>query len=134
MKKIIPKRLSVGDAIGVISPSGPVRDLERYKSGISFLKEKGFVVVEAPHVLDRWYHMAAKATDRAEDINEMFANPKIRAIMPTVGGHTSSQVLDYLNWDLIQQNPKIFFGFSDSTVLINAIYARTGLINFHSLS
>ncbi|MDD3120194.1 MAG: LD-carboxypeptidase, partial [Candidatus Gracilibacteria bacterium] len=51
----------------------------------------------------------------------------------TVGGDNSNQLLKYIDWNLIKNNPKIFCGFSDITVLNNAIYAKTGLINYSGL-
>lgn len=133
MNKLIPIKLSPGDAIGIVSPSGPVRVKELYRRGVEFLESKGYKIVEAPHALTRLYHMSASGRDKAEDIHAMFADANVKAIFPTVGGHTSSQVIEHLNWDLIRSHPKIFFGFSDNAVLINAIYKNTGLVCFHSL-
>jgi muramoyltetrapeptide carboxypeptidase len=133
MKKLIPLKLNQGDTIGVVSPSGPVRDLERFGKGVSYLESRGYKVLVAEHALTRYYHMSATASEKAADINGMFADFKVKAIFPSLGGHTASQVLDYLDWDLITRNPKIFFGFSDNSVMLNAIYVKTGLVCFHSL-
>lgn len=51
--------------------------------------------------------------------------------MCTQGGFSANACLPYLNWEIIQNNPKIFLGISDITVLLNAIHAKTGLITFH---
>lgn len=133
MKKLVPFKLNQGDTIGVVSPSGPVRDQERFSRGVNYLESKGYKVIHAKHTLTRHYHMSATGKDKADDINGMFADSNIKAIFPSLGGHTASQALDYLDWDVIGSNPKIFFGFSDNSVLINAIYTKTGLICFHSL-
>ena len=132
-KKIFPEKLVKGDTIGIISPSGPVRDMNFFDRGVNYLKSKGFNVVLAEHTLTRWYHMSATGQDKANDLNEMFANKSVKAIFPSVGGHTASQMLEFLDWEVIKNNPKIIFGFSDNAVLVNAINSQTGLVCFHSL-
>lgn len=47
------------------------------------------------------------------------------------GGYNCNSVFDYLDFDIIKSNPKIICGYSDPTSLINAIYAKTGLVTFH---
>ncbi|HRK76711.1 MAG TPA: LD-carboxypeptidase, partial [Streptococcus parasuis] len=51
----------------------------------------------------------------------------IDAILTTIGGFNCNELLPYLDFDLIAQNPKIFCGYSDTTALLNAIYAKTGM-------
>ena len=68
---------------------------------------------------------------RAEDINRMFADPEVKAILTSIGGDHSCHLLPWLDWDLIRFNPKIFMGFSDITVLNIAIWHRTGLVTFN---
>lgn len=48
-----------------------------------------------------------------------------------LGGFNSNSVFDYLDFDIIKDNPKIICGYSDPTSLINIIYSKTGLITFH---
>jgi muramoyltetrapeptide carboxypeptidase len=47
------------------------------------------------------------------------------------GGETANQVLDFLDYELISANPKLFIGLSDNTVLLNGIYKKTGLVTIH---
>lgn len=133
MNKLIPAKLNSGDTIGVISPSGPVRIRELYDRGVGYLRGKGYEILEAPHALSRLYHMSASGKEKAEDIHAMFVDPHVKALFPSVGGHTANQVIEHLDWDVIRSHPKIVFGFSDNAVLINAIFAKTGLVCFHSL-
>jgi muramoyltetrapeptide carboxypeptidase len=114
-----------------VSPSGPVRDSGQFEKGIAYLRESGYKVKISPHALERQFHMAAWGRDKANDINAMFADPSVEAVFPSVGGHTANQVVEYLDYDLIAGAPKLLFGFSDSSVLLNAIHARTGLITVH---
>lgn len=132
-----PLRLQPGDTIGVVTPSSPVswspspepmRELER---GSRLLEELGFHVVLGDYALKDEGLGAGTAQERAEDINRMFGNPEVRAIITSHGGWVSNAVLPYLDWQLIRGNPKIFMGFSDITVLLLAIHAQTGLVTFH---
>jgi muramoyltetrapeptide carboxypeptidase len=79
-------------------------------------------------VLDRFDSSPVEA--RVSDLHEAFAEPGIRGIFTTLGGYNSNQLLDYLDYDLIGTNPRIFCGFSDITALATAIYARTGLVTY----
>lgn len=69
---------------------------------------------------------------RAEDINNMFIAPEIKAIIAVKGGEDCNITFDYIDYELIKNNPKIICGFSDTTALTNAIYSKTGLVTFSS--
>ena len=129
----IPKRLSRGDAIGIVSPSTPVTpDLKgQFRRGITFLEALGFKVIVGEHVSSTSFGYAASPQEKAEDINRMFADESIRAILCSQGGATANACLPYLNWDNIRKYPKVFLGISDITVLLNAIHHKTGLVTFH---
>lgn len=51
-------------------------------------------------------------------------------VLAVIGGFNSNQILKYIDWDLIRENPKILCGFSDITALNNAIYAKTDLVSY----
>ncbi len=130
---LIPARLGKGDKIGIVSPSTPVTPelLEQWRSGIDFLEGLGFEVVPGKYVHSTAWGYTAAPAEKAEDINGMFADDSIRAIICSQGGATANGCLPYLDWELIRSHPKIFLGISDITVLLNAIHARTGLVTFH---
>ena len=65
------------------------------------------------------------------DLEDAFKDKNVKAIFCATGGANSNMVFDYLNYDLIKQNPKILCGFSDSTSILNVIHNKTGLITFH---
>jgi len=129
---MLAMRLKKGDAIGVVAPSSRVESGdEKLEHGTRFLENLGFEVVVGKHVCSNTLGYAASPLEKAEDINRMFANPAIKAILCAQGGDTANACLSELDWQLIRENPKIFGGISDITVLLNAIYARTGLVTFH---
>lgn len=129
----IPGKLSKGDTIGIVSPSTPVTDelAGQFNKGVTFLESHGFNVVIGDHVRSATWGYAASPRQKAEDINRMFADASIKAIICSQGGQTANACLPYLDWDRIRGNPKVFLGISDITVLLNAIQHKTGLITFH---
>ncbi len=67
---------------------------------------------------------------RIEDLHGAFADQEVKAIFSVIGGFNSNQLLQYIDWNIIQNNPKIFCGYSDITALNNAIFVKTGLVNY----
>jgi muramoyltetrapeptide carboxypeptidase len=137
MSILVPSKLKPGDTIGVVTPSAPISmspspdpfvELER---GITMLKKLGFKVRLGEHALKEGFFTAGSSRERAEDINNMFADPKIKAIIPSHGGYNYNGCLPYLDWDVIRDNPKILMGFSGCTIFLLAMYARVGLVTFH---
>lgn len=133
---IIPPKLQKGHTIGIYSPSGSVTfkpsETAMYESGLRALQARGYRIKEGAFSRSRLYHMAASAKEKAADIHNLFSDPGVDAIMPSVGGHTASQILPYLDLELIASHPKIFIGFSDSAVLGTYISAMTGMVTYHS--
>ncbi len=128
---IKPKRLAMGDTVGIVLPAGAAFDAE----DISFAREQmeaiGFKVVVGAHATDKWGYFAGRDRDRAADINAMFADDRVAGIVCYTGGWGSPRVLPHLDYDLIARKPKVVIGYSDITALLNAITKRTGLVTFH---
>jgi muramoyltetrapeptide carboxypeptidase len=76
-------------------------------------------------------YLAGDDKDRLEDLHAMFREPAVKAIFCARGGYGSLRLLDKIRYDLIQENPKIFVGYSDITALLMAIHEKTGLVTFH---
>lgn len=131
MNILKPHVLSPGARIGIISPASPQRDPERLQRGIAYLESKGYEVKLATNALATHAgYLAGTDQQRIDDIEAMFADDTIDAIMCARGGYGTTRILGQLNYDIIGANPKPFIGFSDTTALQTAIFARTGLITF----
>ncbi len=130
---MIPKKLSPGDTIGLIAPSDPVLPEQegRLHEGCDYLRSLGFKIRYGPNLFANALGFSASPQEKADDLNAMFGDPTIDAIICAQGGETANATLSLLNWEVIRQNPKIFLGISDVTVLLNAIYQQTGLVTFH---
>jgi muramoyltetrapeptide carboxypeptidase LdcA involved in peptidoglycan recycling len=75
--------------------------------------------------------MCTNAKDRAEDLNDAFKDTNVKAIFTAIGGFNSNQILKYIDFEAIKNNPKILCGFSDITILLESIYAKTGLVTYY---
>ena len=130
---MISKRLHLGDTIGVISPSGAVakKTMPQFNRGIDLLKKFGFKVKVGKNALSNTLKYSATPQEKADDLNSMFADSEVKAIICSQGGDNSNSILPLIDFNLIKNNPKIFLGISDITVLLNAIYHKTGLVTFH---
>ncbi|MSS70301.1 MAG: LD-carboxypeptidase [Candidatus Latescibacteria bacterium] len=122
-----PERLRPGDTIGIVAPAGAFKK-ERLQPGLAYLERAGYGVRVGAHVYDRKRYMAGEDGARAEDLHAFFEAPEVRAIFAARGGYGTTRLLDLLDYDLIQRNPKIFLGFSDTTALQLALYRHAGLI------
>ena len=124
------KKLKKGDHIRVVSPSSSIQSIGGFDANVSAkekLEELGFDISFSSNYFEHDLFDSASITSRVEDLHEAFADESVGAILATIGGYNSNELLPYLDYDLIAQNPKIFCGYSDTTALLNAIYAKTGI-------
>ena len=124
------KRLKKGDHIRVVSPSSSIERIGGVEANVA-AKEKlealGFRLSFSEHYFENDIFDSAPIASRVADLEAAFANETVDAILTTIGGFNCNELLPYLDFDLIAQNPKIFCGYSDTTALLNAIYAKTGM-------
>lgn len=130
ISQIKPKRLCLGDTIGVIAPASP-GNIELTRAGIAWLEEQGFRVVLGKTVEQTLGYLAGTDVDRAADINAMFGSSEIEGVFCLRGGYGTMRLLELLDYECIRNNPKVFMGYSDITALHISIGQRTGLVTFH---
>ena len=129
---ILPNRLKEGDTIGIISPSSAIFETEPYEIAVETFEAMGLKVKLGEFVNNRYGHLAGTDEERASELNDMFKDPGIHAIIALRGGSGAARILDKIDYAAITNNPKIFIGYSDITALHLAIYAKTGLLTFHA--
>lgn len=135
MKKIIPNKLVVNDEVRVIAPSRSMGILsdETISIAISTLESLGLKVTFGRHVnesVDDDYNCAS-IENRVLDLMDAFKDPNVKAILTVIGGFNVNQILDYIDYDVIKNNPKILCGYSDITALLESITAKTGLVTYY---
>ncbi len=133
---IKPKKLNSGDKVATISLSwGGAGELPlRYAAGKKQLQETFDVeVIETKHALkpNDWIYKNPEA--RANDLMEALLDPTIKAIISNIGGDESVRTLPYIDLEVIKNNPKIFLGFSDTTVTHFCFY-KAGVTSFYGTS
>ncbi|MGB2993299.1 MAG: LD-carboxypeptidase [Paenisporosarcina sp.] len=129
---IKPPQLKAGDTIGIVTLGSPL-SATVINQGITTLENMGFSVLVADHVYDSVGFLAGTPEQRAADLMEMFENKDVSCILPTRGGVGVAGILPFLDFSVISKNPKIISGYSDITVLLNALYEYSDLITFQSL-
>jgi muramoyltetrapeptide carboxypeptidase len=127
-----PRALREGDLIGLFNPSGAVYERAPYDETRRALQALGLRTREAPNARARYGHMAGTPQQRADDIHALFADPEVAGLLAITGGSGANRVLPLLNYELIARHPKFLGGYSDLTALINAVFAKTGLVTFHA--
>ena len=130
---MLPKAIKPGDTIGVIAPSNVIleKDEEYIQKSTKLFEELGYKVKFGKYVRENSLRYGATAKQKAEDINNMFKDQEIKAIICVKGGADSNSTFDYIDYDEIKNNPKIICGFSDITSITNCIYSKTGLVTFN---
>ena len=129
-KMIKPARLKNGDIIGLVTPGSYITEQEKEES-INNLRSLGFNVTYSDKLMQKNGYFSATDEERAADLNEMFKRKDIQGIMCARGGYGCARILPYLDYELIENNPKPLIGFSDATALQYAILKNSGLITFH---
>jgi len=135
MKKIFPNKLKAGDEIRVIAPATSMTVLTKETREIANnrLSSMGFKLSFGKHIEECDDFESSSIQSRVEDLHEAFADKNVKAVLAAIGGFNCNQLLKYIDWELIINNPKIICGFSDITALNNAFFAKTGLVNYSGL-
>lgn len=125
------KILKTGDTIGVVATSSPCNQEKLAK--VNELVQLGFHVKIAETCYQNYGgYLAGTPEARAKEVNAMFADPEVDAIMCMRGGYGSLQILPLLDYELIRENPKLFIGYSDITALHSALGQKANLATVHA--
>ncbi|NEC63628.1 LD-carboxypeptidase [Streptomyces sp. SID9727] len=129
-----PARLRPGARVAVVSPSGPVA-ADRLEPGLDILRGWGLDPVPMPHVLDvhgDLDYLAGTDEARARDLQEAWCDPAVDAVICARGGYGAHRMVDLVDWAAVRAaGPKVFVGYSDVTVLHEALALRTGFATLH---
>lgn len=128
---IKPRAIAPGDTIGIVSPSGPMSE-EDLEKGLQPLRERGYRIVLGTHVLARRGYLAGTDEQRAHDLMAMFAREDVDAVLCSRGGYGAARIIPYLEPSLFRNNPKIFAGYSDITVLHLWLQRHVGLVTLYA--
>ncbi|QJU09611.1 peptidase U61 [Candidatus Saccharibacteria bacterium oral taxon 488] len=129
---MIPEELQPGDEVRIVTPARSASDidervLDRAKAALESL---GLKVTFSKNTFSRSQRGCPTDDEKVEDLHEAFMDENVKCVLAAIGGFNSNQLLGKINWRIIKDNPKIFGGFSDITVLNHAILAKTGLVTY----
>lgn len=125
-----PAHLQEGDLVGIVALSSPP-NMDNLTRGLQYLEELGLRYILGESVQKHVHYLAGSDRDRARDFEAMIEDPEVKAIFCASGGYGAARVADKIDYMLLEENPKIFWGFSDSTFLHTAIGQLSNLVTFH---
>jgi len=120
--------------IGVFAPSCPIAGREyrkRLRTVTNYLVSRGFELVIAENMFMRCGECAGNKRTRAANFNRMVSDPAVDMMMAASGGIGAAEMLDGVDFGLVKKNPKPIMGLSDTTALLNGVYAKSGVITYH---
>ncbi len=131
-KTILPPKLKRGDEIRIIAPSCSGSTIKKsiLKSAQERFKKLGFIVTLSKNLFEMNNLESSSVKSRLKDLQDAFVDKNVKGIIAIRGGYNINDLLDYIDWKLIKNNPKIYCGFSDNTALQNTILTKTGLITY----
>lgn len=132
---IYPKFIKEQGTIGVTAPSRGITnelDLKRLESAIKKLNEKGFNVIETENVRTDNLGRSSSKEERAKQLESLFLDKKVDAIISASGGDFLMEMIPYLNYEVIKNNPKWFQGYSDPTWLTYTITTNLDIATIYS--
>ncbi len=126
------KKLALNDTIGILCPSSAAEvTSERVIAMQNILNSWGYHLKFAPSCYASDGYLAGSDELRKKDLEDMFLDPNIKAIICLKGGYGASRIVDKIDYNIIHNNPKLFMGFSDITVLLNNFYTHAKLPTVH---
>ncbi len=135
---IRPPKLAKGDKVATVSLSwggaGDAGLLWRYRLGKERLQHQfGLEVIEMDNTLKGSEYLYRHPEARAEDLMRAFSDPSIKGVFSCIGGDESIRMLPYIDFDVIKKNPKVFVGYSDTTIA-HLMCLKAGLSSFYGAS
>jgi muramoyltetrapeptide carboxypeptidase len=123
--------LPEGGTIGVAALASPYDMRSELERGVEWWEAQGHRVKLAPGIHARDDYVAGDPRKRADDLHALFADPGVDAVQTLQGGFGSSELIPFLDFDLIAAHPKPFVGYSDITSLHVPIRQRAGFPTFY---
>ena len=114
--------------IGIVacSDAQKISSLEQNNSLVDFLKTTGRFVLLSDCIYEKENIFSGSGKEKADELMKLFKNPEITEIYDISGGDMANEILDYLDYDAIKKSNAVYWGYSDLTTVINAIYTMTG--------
>ena len=124
--------LNINDKIALVvcSNGKNTEDKDRLENLENTLVEMGLVPVFTKYIYRDKYGRAASPQLRADELMSFYRNNEIKAIFDISGGDIANEILEYIDYEVIKENYKPFFGYSDLTTVLNSLVRKTDKINY----
>ncbi|MGM9978477.1 MAG: S66 peptidase family protein [Clostridium sp.] len=117
-------------AIVACSNAQPLCNKEKINELEEVIKDIGLIPVFSDFIYEKYSVFSGRAKERGKALMKCYLDKDIKAIFDISGGDVANEVLEYLDFQVIKNNPKPFFGYSDLTTVINAIYSKTENLSY----
>jgi muramoyltetrapeptide carboxypeptidase len=128
--RVKPPALQPGDTVGIVAPASNIKR-ELLDAGCQALRALGYKPFYFDSILDRDLYFAGSVKRRAQELEDMFLRPEVRAIVCARGGYGANYLLETIDVKKIKAHPKIFVGYSDITTLLTYFADAAGVVTFH---
>jgi muramoyltetrapeptide carboxypeptidase len=128
--RVKPPALQPGDTVGIVAPASNIKR-EFLDAGCEALRALGYKPFYFDSILDQDLYFAGSVKRRAQELEDMFERPEVRAIVCARGGYGANYLLEAIDLKKIKSHPKIFVGYSDITTLLTYFADAAGLVTFH---
>ena len=128
---MIPSFLRAGDNIHIVSPSGAIQP-GFIDGATKLLSSWGLKVTEGKYARTEYGRFSGTKDERVADLQQALDDPNVKAILCSRGGYGLAQIIDKIDFTSFAKSPKWLIGFSDITILHNAITAL-GIASMHGI-
>lgn len=128
--KIRPNRLQEGDTVGLVALCSPF-NMNELPNKLALLDELGLRYKLGKTVGLTGKYLSGTDQERLDDLHEMIEDDEIKAIFCLRGGYGAARIADKIDYKLLEEHPKIFWGFSDVTYFHNAFHKFSNIVTFH---
>lgn len=130
-KPILPPRLRPGARIALVAPSGPLLERDDLTRAVELCAAMGYEGVLYPNTDRAYGYLAGRDEERLADLNAALTARDIDAVWCIRGGNGMNRIVDQVDFDGFARSPRPVIGYSDITVLLLALWRRTGVVTFH---
>ena len=130
-KPILPPRLRPGSRVALVAPAGPLLERDGLTRASELVTALGYQPVMAPNAGAAYGYLAGRDEVRLADLNAALVDPSIDAVWCIRGGNGMNRIVAGVDFAGFARSPKVVIGYSDITVLLLALWTRTGVIGFH---
>lgn len=125
--------INIGDTVALVACSNGINEdkADETQRLVKVLENFGLKVKLSPYIYAEYSCFNGTPNEKAEALMKFFLDKDVKAIFDISGGDLANSILEYLDYDKIKNNNKPFFGYSDLSVILNALYKRSNIKTYN---